>query len=252
MKVLKSLLLALFLLGTGCAPLSAPSPLTVAAAADLQFAFAEMGALFQQETGQRVTFVFGSSGHLAQQIANGAPVDAFAAANVRYIDELTAQGRTIADTQQVYALGRIVLASRKGAGLPLGELSDLARPEVKRIAIANPEHAPYGLAAKEALTAVGIWEKVRPKLVYGESVRQALQFVQTGNAEAGLVALSIAGVPEITYSLVDERLHAPIQQSMAVVRGTKQEGAARRFLELVNGPRGRSIMQKYGFTVPVG
>lgn len=231
-------------------PAAGARSLTVAAAADLQFAFTEIGALFEKETGGRVVFSFGSTGNLARQIENGAPVDIFAAASLQFIEDLVSQGLLIANTRQVYALGRIVLASNRQAGLRLHDLRDLLRPEVKRVALANPEHAPYGLAAKQALESLGIWNLVRPKLVYGENVRQALQYVQTGNAEAGIVALSIANVPEVTYFLIDEWLHRPLKQALAVVKGTKNEDLARRFIAFVNGPKGRSIMKRYGFLLP--
>lgn len=231
-------------------PLAGERSLTVAAASDLQFAFAAIGALFERETGAKAIFTFGSTGNLARQVENGAPVDVFAAANVQFIEELVAKGLLLATTRQVYALGRIVLASNRQTGLRLRDLRDLLRPEVKRVALANPQHAPYGLAARQALESLGIWDWVRPKLVYGENVRQALQYVQTGNAEAGIVALSIAYVPEVTYALIDDRLHRPLKQALAVVRGTRDEELARRFIAFVNGPKGRPIMKRYGFLLP--
>lgn len=219
----------------------------VAAAADTQFAFEEIGASFQKETGYAVTFVFGSSGSLAQQIINGAPVDLFASADEKYVAELKAQG--LVEDSVVYARGRIVLAVNKGLGVDVTGLPDLRNPRVKKIAMANPEHAPYGRAAKEALLAQGLWDEVKPKVVYGENVRQALQFVQTGNAEAGIVALSVAQVPEVIYSIIDEDLHAPLVQSMALIKGSKKEEAARRFMTFVMGPESSLIMRKYGFVV---
>lgn len=224
--------------------------IAVAAAADLQFAFTEIGELFQQQTGRKVVFIFNSTGTLAKQIENGAPVDVFAAANIQFIDDLRAKGMLLGDTQQLYAVGRIALASAKRSSLSMRSLSDLVRPEIKNVAIANPEHAPYGVAAKQALEATGVWEQVRPKLVYGENVRQALQYIQTGNAEAGVVALSIANVPEIDYVLIDENLYQPLKQALAVVSGTKHEQASREFIAFINGPGGRPIMKKYGFLLP--
>lgn len=238
-----------------CAPAAASSQtgrtLTVAAAADLQFAFTEIGRLFQQEAGAKVTFTFGSSGNLAQQIENGAPVDLFASADEEYVRWLASRGAVLQDTVQLYALGRIALVSFKGGGVPpLNRLEDLLKPEVKRVSLANPDHAPYGRAARDALVAAGLWEQLQPKVVYGENVRQALQFVQTGNAEAGVVALSIADVPEVSYVRVDESLYQPLRQSMAVVKGTRQERLARDFAAFVNGPEGRPLMQRYGFALP--
>jgi molybdate transport system substrate-binding protein len=224
--------------------------LTVAAAADLQFAFAEIGRAFEDETGTRVIFSFGSTGLLARQIEHGAPFDVFAAANVAILDRLRDRGLVIDASRQLYARGRIVLAVNKTARLQATKLSDLLQPDVRRIAIANPQHAPYGLAAQQALSRLGIWDRVRPKLVYGENVRQALQFIQTGNAEAGIVALSVASVPEVRWTLVPEDLHAPIDQALAIVKGTNMGPEARRFIRLLNEPAGRIIMKKYGFLLP--
>ena len=223
---------------------------TVAAAADLQFAFSDIGALFDEQCGCKVTFIFGSSGNLATQIENGLPVDVFASANIAYVDGLREKGLILDDTQQLYAVGRIVLAVNKDSGVQVETLRDLLKPEVKRVAIANPEHAPYGVAAMQALQSEGIWEDLEPRLVYGENVRQALQYIQTGDAQAGIVALSVAAVPEISYTLIDESLHQPLRQSLAVLRRTGQEQLARDFIAFVNGPLGRPIMKKYGFLLP--
>ena len=233
--------------GTGKA---AGESITVAAAADLRFAFAEIGELFQKETGHKVVFTFGSTGTLAKQIENGAPIDVFAAANVQFVDDLRAKGLVISDSQQLYAVGRIVLASNKKSSVAIHQLNDLARPEVNKIAIANPEHAPYGAAAKQALEATGLWEQVKPKLVYGENISQVLQYVQTGNVEAGIISLSVANVPEINYVLIDDSLHQPLKQALAVVSSTKQEKASREFIAFIDGPEGRPIMKKYGFLLP--
>lgn len=222
----------------------------VGAAADLQFAFTEIGELFEWETGHKVVFTFGSTGTLAKQIENGAPVDVFAAANIQFVDELRAKGKILSDTQQLYALGRIVLVSNRKAGVAVRDIRDLVRSEVKKVAIANPAHAPYGAAARQSLKAAGVWDQIKSKLVYGENVRQTLQFVQTGNAEAGIVALSIVNVPEVDYVLIDDGLHQPLKQAMAVVSDTRHEAVARDFVAFVNGPKGRPVMKKYGFLLP--
>ncbi len=224
--------------------------LLVAAAADLQFAFTEIGQLFEQQTGRHVTFSFGSTGNLTAQIENGAPFDLIAAANVAYIDRLQKKGLIIPETRQLYAQGRIVLAVNRKSGVEATTLEDLLDPSISRVAIANPDHAPYGLAAKQALQRAGVWDALQPRLVYGENVRQTLQFVQTGNAPAGIVALSIANVPEITWTLIDADLHEPLNQALAVIRGSPNEQAARAFISFVNGPQGRPIMKKYGFLLP--
>ncbi len=249
--VIAAWLLAAVVAGCAAAPLPpGEKALTVAAASDLQFAFAEIGRLFERETGARVVFTFGSSGNLAKQVENGAPVDVFASADEGYIQRLAAGGFVLRDTVQLYALGRIVLVAFDRPDLRLARLDDLLRPEVRRLSLANPDHAPYGRAAKEALSAAGLWEQLKPRMVYGENVRQALQFVQTGNAEAGMVALSIADVQEVVRLPVDDALYRPLRQSLAVVKGTRQEQLARAFAAFVNGPQGRPVMERYGFQLP--
>ncbi len=227
-----------------------PVELTVAAAADLQFAFTEIGALYEQETGNKVTFSFGSTGQLAQQIENGAPFDLFAAANISFVDDLAKKNLVVSDTVALYARGRIVLAVNRASGINAASLNDLLSEKITHIAIANPEHAPYGVAAKEALQSAGVWEQVENKIVYGENVRQALQFVQTGDAQVGIISLSVANVPEITWSLIDNSLHNPLDQALAVVSSSSHKKEAQSFAIFINGTLGRPIMQKYGFVLP--
>ena len=252
MRAAPVLLLAasVLVMSAACDGGSGRPEVTVAAAADLQFAFQEIGALFEEQCGCKVTFIFGSSGNLATQIENGLPADVFASANIAYVDGLKEKGLILEDTQQLYAVGRIVLAVNKDSGVQVENLRDLLKPEVKKMAIANPEHAPYGVAAMQALQSEGIWEDLKPRLVYGENVRQALQYIQTGDAQAGIVALSVADVPEVSYTLIDDSLHQPLRQSLAVLRRTGEEQLARDFIAFVNGPQGRPIMKKYGFLLP--
>jgi len=244
----------LSVLFAGCGPpqssSAAPVTLTVAAAADLQFAFNEIGRRFEQETGHKVVFSFGSTGQLAQQIDNGAPFDLFAAANMSFVEELARKNRLVPETAALYARGRVVLAVNRESGVRAAALTDLLSDTTSYIAIANPSHAPYGAAAKEALVAAGVWEQIEEKIVFGENVRQALQFVQTGDAQVGIVALSVADVPEITWTLVDDALHKPLDQALAVVASSRHQAEARAFAQFVNGAIGRPIMQKYGFTLP--
>ncbi len=229
---------------------SAKESITVAGAADLAFAFREIAGEFERETGVKVVLTLGSTGMLTTQIANGAPFDAFFAASSSYIDRLDEGGFVISDTVEFYAYGRIVLAVNKRSGVAAVRLEELASPRIKWVAIANPEHAPYGVAAMEAFKAAGLWDVIKPKLVYGENVRQALQFIQTGNAQAGIVALSIADVPEVNFIIIDQKLHNPIRQAAAVVKSTKNERAARAFIKFVNGAKGRPVMERYGFKIP--
>lgn len=251
----KQLLFLLFcLLTTGCGNSQGDhaldEPLLVAAASDLQFAFTEIGDRFEVETGRKVTFTFGSTGNLATQIENGAPFDILAAANVSFIDRLTEQGLTISQTQQLYAQGRLVLVVNRQSGIQATSLEALLDPAITRIAIANPDHAPYGMAAREALQNAGVWGEIENKVVLGENVSQTLQFVQTGDAPVGIVALSIADVPEVTGTLLPAELHEPINQALAVISSTKNEAGARAFIDFVNSPAGREIMKRYGFLLP--
>jgi molybdate transport system substrate-binding protein len=229
----------------------ASSPeITVAAAADLTPAFEELGKLFEQEAGVKAIFMFGSTGNLAKQIENGAPVDLFAAANISFIEELERKGLTAPDTKALYARGRVTLWTRADNPLNLNRIEDLAGPEVKRVAIANPEHAPYGVAAREALESAGIWDAVKPKLVFGENVRQALQYAETGNVDAAITALSLSTQSDGRWALIPEQMHRPLDQAMAVIKNAPNEQHARQFAAFINGERGRSVMRKYGFILP--
>jgi molybdate transport system substrate-binding protein len=227
-----------------------PPTVTVYAASDLAFAFKEIVPKFEKALGVKVTLVFGSTGNLAKQIEHGAPADVFFAANQSFVDTLVQRGALIPETRTPYAQGRLALATARSFGTKLRDLRDLVDPNVRHIAIANPEHAPYGRAAEETLRSAGVWEAVRPKLVYGENIRQALQYIQTGAAEAGLVALSVANVPEITWTPVDASLHRPLNQAVAVVRRSSRPELGLAFIQFVNGADGRPIMKRHGFLLP--
>lgn len=224
--------------------------ITVAAAADLQFAFTEIANLYKQQTGRNVTLVFGSTGQLVHQIENGAPFDLIAAANISYIKRLVDQGLAVPESAALYARGRIVLTVNIQSGTQAVRLEDLLSDDIDRIAIANPEHAPYGLAAKQALESMGLWDQLQPKLVYGENVRQALQYIQTGDTEVGIFSLSVANVPEISWTLIDETLHTPLDQALAILTVSKIPEPAADFIAFINGENGRPIMQQYGFLLP--
>lgn len=227
-----------------------PQTLTISAAADLTPAFQEIGRLFEQSNGTKVIFNFGSTGQLAQQIEQGAPVDLFAAANVSFIEGLEQKNLIIPDTKTLYAQGRITLWTRADNTLRLEQVADLARPEFRKVAIANPEHAPYGLAAREALQAAGVWETVSPKLVYGENISQTLQYAESGNVDAAVVALSLSTQSKGRWVLIPAEMHKPLNQALAVIKGTQHEPEARRFAAFVNSAEGRAVMRKYGFVLP--
>src|SRR5881296_1558346 len=224
--------------------------LTVFAAADLTFAFREIAPRFERATGARVTLVFGSTGNFAHQIRQGGPADVFFAADQAFVDALIAEGALLRETRTLYAQGRIVLATARAFGPKLIDLRGLLDARVRHVAIANPVHAPYGRAAEQALRAAGVWDALRPKLVFGENIRHTLQFVQTGAAEAGIVALSVANVPELDWVSIDAALHAPLDQAAAVVRRSARPELGLAFIQFVNGPEGRPIMKRYGFMLP--
>lgn len=225
-------------------------PLRVAAAADLAFAFKEIGAAFEKKTGAKVEFSFGSTGLMAKQIAEGAPFEVFAAANVSFVDDVVKTGACDGGTKALYAQGRIVLWSPKEAPAALDALADA---RWTKIAIANPEHAPYGRAAKQALTRAALWEKISPRVVYGENVQQTLMYAQSGNADVAVVALSLAKASGGSFTPIDPSLHAPLDQALVVCKGQKN-GAHRKeaeaFSTFVASPEGREIMKRFGFLLP--
>ena len=230
----------------------AQGELTVAAAADLAFAFKDVGDAYTKKTGQPVKFSFGSTGLLAKQIAEGAPFDVFAAANVTFADDTVKSGACAGDTKALYAIGRIVMWTKKGTEPPK-TVADLADPKWAKIAIANPEHAPYGRAAKDAMTRAGVWDKVQPRVVYGENVQQTLQYAQSGNVEVAIVALSLATVTEGgAFSTIEPSAHDRIDQAIVVCKGKNAapSDGAKRFATYVNSEEGRAVMRKYGFLLP--
>jgi molybdate transport system substrate-binding protein len=223
--------------------------ITVAAASDLRPAFEELGARFEAERGTTVTFSFGSSGQLREQIVNGAPFDLFASANVEFVDEVVAAGRGVAETKADYALGRIVLWAPSGVALP-GSIEELADARFRRIAIANPEHAPYGLAAKQALESAGVHAAVESRLVYGENISDTFRIAQSGNADVGIVALSLAIAAGGDYTLLPAELHEPLEQALVVTSNGPRGNAATAFAEFLGSPEGREVMIRYGFGLP--
>jgi molybdate transport system substrate-binding protein len=253
--VLRATLAAAALAGSlaGCkkAPAAPLEPIKVAAASDLSFAFKDVGAAFEKAQGRAVVFSFGSTGLLEKQIAEGAPFDVFAAANVSFADDAVAAGACGADSKTMYATGRIVLFAPKGAALVPKAVGDLTDARVTKIAIANPDHAPYGKAAREALQRAGVWDRVQPKVVYGENVQQTLQFAQSGNADVAIVALSLATVTPGEWTEVPAELHDPIDQALVVCKNGKAGAdAGKAFVAFVQSPGGRAVMRKYGFLLP--
>ncbi len=235
---------------TPSSPQMPETVLQVAAAANLSAALPDLLAAFQRQTGIQVTPIVSSSGKLAQQIANGAPYDVFLSADERYVDDLIARGMIDPASKQVYAFGRLALVVNRNVSVTILNVASLAAPEVRRIAIANPTVAPYGRAAQQALERAGIWPLVQDRVVVGESVRHALQFVQSGNADAGLVALSIARVPEVEVYPVREDLYDPVVQAAGIVTRSPRRAAAEQFLAFLTSPEGHEILQRYGYLFP--
>lgn len=231
----------------GCKP-SPPPPLRVAAASDLALAFTEVGAAFEKSTGSKVEFSFGSTGLLAKQIGEGAPFDLFAAANQSYADEVVKRGACLGESRALYARGQIVMWSKAA---PPKDLADLADPRFAKIAIANPEHAPYGQAAQQAMQRAGVWDAVRPRVVYGENVQQALAFATSGNADVAIVALSLATSSSAgQFTRIDPKNHDAIDQALVVCKNGKKAETAPRFAAFVASPEGRTIMRRHGFLLP--
>lgn len=230
----------------------------VAAASDLQFAVAEIAAAFQAETGMSVRLSMGSTGNFARQIREGAPFEIFMAADEEFITDLHAEGFT-RDAGDLYALGRVVIMVPHGSALtPDGQLDHLAEMlaegGITRFAIANPDHAPYGMRAREALVHKGIWDDLQPALVLGENVSQAAQFALSGNAEGGILAYSLALAPQVgprgSYALIPDDWHAPLRQRMVLLNSAGP--VAEAFYAFMMEPTAREIMERYGFTLPEG
>jgi molybdate transport system substrate-binding protein len=225
----------------------------VAAAADLQFAMQDAAAQFQKKTGTKVDVTYGSSGNFFSQLQNGAPFDLFFSADIDYPRRLESAGFAEPGTLYEYAVGRIAIWTPADANVDVARLGweALLNPNVQKIAIANPEHAPYGRAAVAALQKAGIYEKVKAKLVYGENISQAAQFVQSGNAQAGIVAMSLAVSPGMKDGKrweIPADMHPPIEQAAIVLKSAVNKGGARAFLEFVESETGRATLAKYGFT----
>jgi len=250
---MKRWILALLVLGT--ALVVQAQQLTVAAAADLQFAFHDLGEQFEKQTGIPVRVTYGSSGNFATQIENGAPFDLFFSADVQYPEKLISEGFAEPGSLCRYADGKLVLWVPNGSKMDLNKrMQVLLDPSVHKIAIANPKHAPYGRAAVAAMRSAGVYEKVESKLVLGENISQTAQFVQSGTADVGLVALSLAVSPGMRnsgrYVEVPAKDYPAIDQGAAIVKGSKNKAAAGTFLAFMKTPAAKAILEKYGFAVP--
>jgi molybdate transport system substrate-binding protein len=227
----------------------------IAAAADLKFALDELSVRYEEQAGRKISASYGSSGNFFSQIQNGAPFDLFFSADIEYPRKLEAAGLAEPGTLYEYAVGRIVIWMPADARIDLASLGwkALLEPGIERIAIANPEHAPYGRAAIAAMRNAGVYEQVRRRLVYGENIAQAAQFVASGSAQAGILALSLAVSPAMRDGKrweIPTNMHLRIEQGVVILKSAKDKAGARTFLAFLKSDVGRKILESYGFTLP--
>lgn len=228
--------------------------ITVAAAADLQYALPEVVQRYETKTGRHVKVTFGSSGNLFAAIENGAPYDLFFSADTQYAQKLAESGNGLPGSLYQYAVGQLVLWAPRSSQLDLQRgMALLAEPQVHKIAIANPRHAPYGRAAEEALKSAGVYDKVEAKLVLGENISQTAQFVESGNADVGLLSMSLVIAPPGKkpampgkYWIVPGKLYQPLRQAAIVIKGAHEKSAT-LFLAFIKSEEGRNILKQYGF-----
>ena len=229
--------------------------ISIAAAADLQFVMPELAKQFENQTGNKVKVSFGSSGNFASQIQNGAPFDLFFSADLSYPRRLDAAGFIAPGTIYHYANGKIVLWALKSSTVDIGRgLSVLADGNIHKIAIANPEHAPYGVAAVAAMKYENIYSRIQGKLVLAENISQAAQFVDSGSAEAGIVALSLVVAPTVrdkgNYFAIPENEYLPIEQGLAILKSSQHKHTAEQFVEFIKTPQAMALLRQFGFAMP--
>ena len=242
----------LLVLATGCnrAPGTAPKPeVDVAAAANLSEVFKQIGPQFEAQTGIHPLFSFGSTVQLTRQIENAAPFDIIAAADSVHVDDLDRQGLLLPGSRAVYAVGVLALWIPAGGEVKVDRLEDLTRPEVRAIAVAKPDLAPYGRAAVETLERAGLWEKVKPKIVYAENISMAKQYGMSKNADAVFTAYSLVLKESGKVIRVEERLHRPITQELGIVAASRHTRAARAFADYLLNGNGRDALRAYGYAV---
>ena len=229
--------------------------LKIAAAADLNNALREIAANYEHQSGRRLQITFGSSGNLATQILNGAPFDVLLSADTGFPQQLINSGRADASSLMLYARGTLVVTTNSNAPAPnpASPLEVLTSPAITKVAVANPRHAPYGRAAEAALRAAGLYDAVAPKFVFGENISQTVQFVQSGNAQAGLLALSLvksASAAGLKWSEVPQKLYPVMNQAGVVISSSRQKSDAAEFLRYLDSPASRTVLEKYGFKTP--
>lgn len=242
-------------LGVAAAEEVSAGDLSIAAASDLNFAFKEVVASFERESRGHVALTLGSSGNFFAQIQNGAPFDLYFSADIGYPKKLEDAGLTVLGSLYRYAIGRVVIWIPKTSPLDLSQgMTVLRDPRIKKLAVANPKHAPYGRAAVAALEHAQVYDAVKDKLVFGENISQAAQFVESGAADAGIIALSLALAPAMqakgTYWGVPADAHPPLEQGAVILKKSSRQDEAKRFLDFLRSPQGQAIMARYGFSRP--
>lgn len=255
-RVISSWIAATVVAGTALSSARAQTSPLVAAAADLEFALEEIAARFTRETGHTLRLVFGSSGNFYSQLLQGAPFMMYMSADEDYVFKLADAGKT-ADRGRLYALGRIAIMVPNGSPLQAdGELRDLAAAlkdgRLQKFAIANPEHAPYGARAREALQRAGLWDAIQPRLVLGENIAQTAQFATSGSTQGGIIALSLAKAGPVArlgrYAPIPAEWHQPLRQRMVLLRDAPP--TLRAFYDYVGAPAAQAILARYGFEPP--
>ncbi|RXJ01912.1 molybdate ABC transporter substrate-binding protein [Anaerobacillus alkaliphilus] len=232
---------------SGCATVEKKPELHIAAASNLVQAFTELGEEYEKETNVKIVFSFGSSGQLTEQILNGAPFDIFAPASPSFYRNFHTEA--LLDDQPVFALGRIGVATLREQDFTITKLEDLLDDAIIKVAIANPEHAPYGLAAKQALEQAGIWDDIEEKLVYGRNISDTFTLLETGNVEAAFIALSLKD-EKVNFMLIDDHMHEVLEQPISVLSTTKYQEEARQFIEFLFSEEAQIILEKYGYSIP--
>ena len=229
--------------------------IAVAAASDLQFAIKELIVEYEKQTGHHVKLSLGSSGNFYAQLQQGAPFDLYFSADIGYPKKLEEAGLTVPGSLYRYAVGRVVLWAPKQSPVEVSKgLTVLRDAAVRKIAIANPKHAPYGRAAVAAMERSQVYAEVKDRLVLGENISQAAQFIESGACDVGIIALSLAMAPVMksagSYWLIPAEAHPPLEQGAVIMKQSKQQDAARHFLQFMQSPQGQELMTRYGFTLP--
>lgn len=243
-----SVMLLISIMALASCQQAANEGLSIAAAASLNPVFKILGDRYEQASGDTITISFSSTGALAEQLRNGGPFDVFAAADAEHVDQLIEEGVLDAPTRTVFAYGQLVLLVSPDFNGEINASEQLLDARVRRIAIANPDYAPYGVAARQSLEHFGLWHQLQEKIIYAETVRQAAVFVQTGNADAGLVARSVVTPGEDVFLLLPQTSHAPIEHVAAVRSESPHASAARDFLAYLLTPDATSLLEQYGFS----